>query len=52
MFGLQGIFKALEGQGQLVEQTIEQLYSEAASKFLADRFVVGTCPKCKYEVCM
>ena len=40
----------LEENGQLVEQTIEQLYSEAAGKFLADRFVVGTCPKCGYEV--
>ena len=29
---------------------MEQLYSEALGKFLADRFVVGTCPKCKYEV--
>ena len=29
---------------------MEQLYSEAAGKFLADRFVSGTCPKCGYEV--
>lgn len=29
---------------------MEQLYSEAAGKFLADRFVSGTCPKCSYEV--
>lgn len=28
---------------------MDQLYSEALGKFLADRFVVGTCPKCKYE---
>ena len=33
-----------------VEQSMEQLYSEALGKFLADRFVVGICPKCKYEV--
>ena len=32
-----------------MEQTMEQLYSEAAGKFLADRFVAGTCPKCRYE---
>ena len=49
---LQGIFNTLDGAGQLVEQTIEQLYSEAAGKFLADRFVTGTCPKCQYEVCI
>ena len=46
----QGIFNTLDRAGQLVEQTIEQLYSEAAGKFLADRFVTGTCPKCHYEV--
>jgi methionyl-tRNA synthetase len=40
----------LHGAGNIAEQTMEQLYSEAAGKFLADRFVVGTCPKCKYEV--
>ena len=34
----------------LEEQSLEQLYSEAAGKFLADRFVSGTCPKCSYEV--
>jgi methionyl-tRNA synthetase len=28
---------------------MEQLYSEAAAKFLADRFVTGTCPKCGYS---
>jgi methionyl-tRNA synthetase len=36
--------------GNISEQTMEQLYSEAAGKFLADRFVSGTCPKCAYEV--
>jgi methionyl-tRNA synthetase len=40
----------LHAAGNIAEQTMEQLYSEAAGKFLADRFVVGTCPKCKYEV--
>eukprot|EP00891_Asterochloris_glomerata_P008560 jgi/Astpho2/8560/e_gw1.00125.5.1_t len=45
----QALFKRLEDTGQLQEQTIEQLYSEAAGKFLADRFVTGTCPKCGYE---
>ncbi|KAK9807550.1 hypothetical protein WJX72_002305 [[Myrmecia] bisecta] len=45
----QDIFKTLQARGQLVEQTVEQLYSEAAGKFLADRFVYGICPKCGYE---
>jgi methionyl-tRNA synthetase len=29
--------------------TNEQLYSMALNKFLADRYVTGTCPKCGYE---
>ncbi|PNW86475.1 hypothetical protein CHLRE_02g087950v5 [Chlamydomonas reinhardtii] len=45
----QDIFKSLQSRGQLVQQEMQQLYSEAAGKFLADRFVTGTCPKCGYE---
>ncbi|GLI66830.1 hypothetical protein VaNZ11_010807, partial [Volvox africanus] len=45
----QGIFKSLHDNGQLVQQEMQQLYSEAADKFLADRFVYGTCPKCGYD---
>ena len=37
-------------RGNCSEQAMEQLYSEAAGKFLADRYVSGTCPKCGYEV--
>jgi len=39
-------FKKLHDQGDFVEQTTDQLYDEQAQQFLADRFVVGTCPKC------
>lgn len=46
----QGIFNDLWAAGNVSEQAMEQLYSEAAGKFLADRFVSGTCPKCAYEV--
>ncbi|GLC48701.1 hypothetical protein PLESTB_000127300 [Pleodorina starrii] len=45
----QDIFKSLHTRGQLVQQEMQQLYSEAAGKFLADRFVSGTCPKCGYD---
>ena len=48
---MQAIFNRLEELGQLKEQESQQLYSEAAGKFLADRLVSGTCPKCGYEVC-
>ena len=43
------MFLELQNNNRLVEQTMEQLYSEPLQKFLADRYVVGTCPKCKYE---
>jgi hypothetical protein len=46
----QGLFQDLHAAGNITEQSMEQLYSEAAGKFLADRFVAGTCPKCGYEV--
>lgn len=39
----------LWSKGLCVEQGMEQLYSEAAGKFLADRFVTGTCPRCGYS---
>ena len=44
----QSIFTDLEEGGLLAEEEVQQLYSEAAGKFLADRFVEGTCPKCGY----
>ena len=42
-------FKKMHEAGQFIEETTEQLYDSEAEQFLADRFVVGTCPKCKYE---
>jgi len=39
-------FKTLYDNNKFVEETSEQLYDEAANQFLADRFVIGTCPKC------
>ena len=50
--GRQSIFKTLQEAGHLEERETEQLYSEALGKFLADRFVSGTCPKCGFEVCL
>ena len=45
----QGLFLKLEEAGYINEKTIEQLYSEKSSMFLADRYVRGTCPGCGYE---
>ena len=42
----QDFFRKLHGQGDFVEEVTEQLYDAKANQFLADRFVVGTCPKC------
>ncbi|ADV49169.1 methionyl-tRNA synthetase [Cellulophaga algicola DSM 14237] len=42
-------FKTMYDQGDFIEETTEQLYDPEAKQFLADRFVVGTCPKCGYE---
>lgn len=42
-------FTELHNKGKFIEETSAQLYDEEAKQFLADRFVVGTCPKCGYE---
>ncbi|TQO38524.1 methionyl-tRNA synthetase [Arenibacter algicola] len=42
-------FVKLYEQGDFIEETTEQLYDEEAKQFLADRFVIGTCPRCGHE---
>ncbi|AXG73878.1 methionine--tRNA ligase [Flavobacterium arcticum] len=42
-------FKKLYNDGKFIEEVTEQLYDEEANQFLADRFVMGTCPKCGNE---
>lgn len=42
----QEIFTALYNNGHLTEHEIEQVYCQKDTRFLADRFVEGTCPKC------
>ncbi|MGB5498989.1 MAG: methionine--tRNA ligase [Maribacter sp.] len=42
-------FVKLYEQGDFIEETTAQLYDEEAGQFLADRFVVGTCPRCGHE---
>ncbi len=42
-------FRKLYEQDDFIEETTAQLYDEEAQQFLADRFVVGTCPKCGHE---
>lgn len=42
-------FKKLYDDGKFIEETSEQFYDAEAKQFLADRFVIGTCPKCGFE---
>jgi len=42
-------FRKLYDKGDFIEEVTEQLYDAKADQFLADRFVVGTCPKCGNE---
>ncbi len=41
------IWAALRKAGLVYEKEVTQLYDPVAQTFLADRFVKGTCPKCK-----
>ncbi|MBR6685192.1 MAG: methionine--tRNA ligase [Alphaproteobacteria bacterium] len=46
---IQQLFKRLEEQDMLVEKTSVQPYSIKDKMFLADRFVIGICPKCGHD---
>lgn len=39
-------FRKLYDEGKFIERTSEQYYDPEARTFLADRYIVGTCPKC------
>ncbi len=41
------IFKHLEANGHIAVRSVVQAYDEVKGLFLADRFIKGTCPKCK-----
>ena len=42
-------FKKLYDKDEFIEEVTQQLYDAEADQFLADRFVIGTCPKCGNE---
>ena len=42
-------FRKLYDEGKLVEKTSMQYYDEEAKTFLADRYIVGECPRCHHE---
>jgi methionyl-tRNA synthetase len=39
-------FRALKAKGLIYKKAVEQLYCEVDHRFLPDRFVKGSCPKC------
>ncbi|WPP50566.1 methionine--tRNA ligase [Catalinimonas niigatensis] len=45
----QEFFTTLYNKGEFVEQESEQFYDEEYDQFLADRYIVGTCPICNFE---
>jgi methionyl-tRNA synthetase len=44
-----GFFRNLYDKGIFKEEVTEQYFDEKANQFLADRYIVGTCPKCGNE---
>lgn len=46
---VEAFFQDLLGSGLIEARETEQLFSESDHRFLADRYVLGTCPRCHYE---
>ncbi|WP_076386955.1 methionine--tRNA ligase [Kaistella chaponensis] len=42
----QDFFTTLYNKDKFIEETSEQYFDEQANEFLADRYIVGTCPNC------
>ena len=42
-------FQKLNSSKKFIEITSDQLFDDTSKKFLADRFVTGTCPICSYK---
>ena len=47
---VQDVFKKYYAKGYLYEKQEEQLYCEHCKIFLADRYIIGICPKCDADV--
>lgn len=45
----ESIYKALDANGHIARRKIKQLFDPEKELFLADRYITGTCPKCKTE---
>ena len=45
----QEIFQVIARKDKFILKTSKQLYDPEANLFLADRFIIGTCPRCGYS---
>lgn len=45
----QDFFTTLYNKDKFIEEVSEQYFDEQANEFLADRYIVGTCPNCGNE---
>lgn len=45
----QDFFTTLEGKSVFTKKKTEQFYDETYQQFLADRYIMGQCPKCNAE---
>tara|TARA_B110000208_G_scaffold18113_1_gene21888 strand:+ start:2519 stop:4507 length:1989 start_codon:yes stop_codon:yes gene_type:complete len=43
----ESIYKTIDKNGHIAKRHIKQLFDPEKGLFLADRYIVGTCPKCK-----
>ena len=43
----EALYKSLVGNNKIEAKEIEQFYDDKKNMFLPDRFIKGTCPKCK-----
>lgn len=43
------VFEQLDQAGRIIERATEQFFCPNDRRFLADRFIVGHCPRCEYD---
>jgi methionyl-tRNA synthetase len=43
------IYQRLDAAGQIKKKDVDQLFDPEKQMFLADRFIIGACPRCKTE---
>jgi methionyl-tRNA synthetase len=45
----QHFYRRLDAAGLIEERDVEQVWSPTDNRFLPDRYILGTCPHCRYE---